>query len=72
MIIPDDMQRFLNERYHNSQSQPSSEDMQVGATLLQQSCNNNNNDDNDDDDDDNDDDGNNNNNKSNLCSAIRH
>ena len=29
MIIPDDMQRFLNERYHNTQSQPTSEDMQV-------------------------------------------
>lgn len=31
MIIPDDMQRFLNERYHNTQSQPTSEDMQVGV-----------------------------------------
>ena len=31
IIIPDDMQRFLNERYHNTQSQPTSEDMQVGV-----------------------------------------
>jgi hypothetical protein len=29
MIIPDDMQRFLNERSCNNYSQPTSEDMQV-------------------------------------------
>ncbi|KAL8608069.1 hypothetical protein ACOMHN_023885 [Nucella lapillus] len=28
MLIPDDMQRFLNERYHSTPSQPTSEDMQ--------------------------------------------
>ncbi|XP_076437437.1 uncharacterized protein LOC143276686 [Babylonia areolata] len=28
ILIPDDMQRFLNERYHSTPSQPTSEDMQ--------------------------------------------